>query len=108
MADLETLFTRCKPLQDFYAIKRIPAETRSAGGIYIPGDVAEKYRPHEGIVLAIGPGDVDTKTGLRKPLPDVKVGDHVVFTQYSGSEAALQDKDYVMVRSHELLAVVEP
>jgi chaperonin GroES len=70
-----------RPLQDRVVVRRMEEETKSAGGIVLPGSAAEK--PSRGEVLAVGPGKKKEDGGLM-PV-DLKVGDKVLFGQYSGS-----------------------
>ena len=70
-----------RPLQDRVVVRRKEEETKSAGGIVLPGSAAEK--PSRGEVLAVGPGK-KKEDGSLMPV-DLKVGDKILFGQYSGS-----------------------
>ena len=70
-----------RPLHDRVVIRRVEEETKTAGGILLPGSAAEK--PSQGEVLAVGNGTIK-ENGEVRPL-DVKVGDKVLFGQYAGS-----------------------
>ena len=70
-----------RPLQDRVVVRRLEEETKSAGGIVIPGSAAEK--PSQGEVLAVGTGK-KLENGSVKSV-DLKVGDKVLFGQYAGS-----------------------
>ena len=72
---------KIRPLHDRVIVKRLDEERKSAGGIVIPDNVAEK--PDQGEVIAVGPGKRNDD-GKREPL-DVKVGDRILFGKYSGS-----------------------
>ena len=71
-----------KPLEDRIVIRQVDSEEKTASGLYIPD--AAKEKPQEGEVLAVGPGRVDDN-GNRVPV-DVKVGDHVIFSRFGGTE----------------------
>ena len=90
-----------RPLHDRVIVKRLEEEKKSAGGIIIPDQAAEK--PVRGVVLAVGPGK---KSDDGKTIPmDVKAGDKVLFGKYSGSEVRLDGTDYLVMREDDLLAV---
>ena len=74
-------------------------EQMSAGGIYIPDTAKEK--PQEGEIVAVGPGKL-TEDGSRVPM-DVKVGDTVVYSQYSGTEYKDGGTEYLVVREDDIL-----
>ena len=71
-----------KPLDDRVVVQRTEAEEKTAGGILLPDTAQEK--PHQGKVLAVGPGKL-LDSGKREA-PDVNVGDTVLFGKYSGTE----------------------
>jgi len=104
---LEEIFERVRPIQDYVAIKRLPAEKVSRGGIIIPATAAEDRRVYQGIVVAVGPGRFDGK-GMRLPAPGIKPGEHVCFGKYAGAESALQDDDFWLIRWELLDAVIDP
>jgi chaperonin GroES len=84
-------------------VRRIEAESRSAGGIVIPGSASEK--PDQGEVLAVGPG-APLDDGGRRPLT-VQVGDRVLFGKYAGSEVKLDGEEFLVIKESEILAVIE-
>jgi chaperonin GroES len=89
-----------KPLGNRVVIRPIEGdEQMSAGGIYIPDTAKEK--PQEGEVVAVGPGKL-TEDGSRVPM-DVKVGDTVVYSQYSGTEYKGGGTEYLVVREDDIL-----
>jgi chaperonin GroES len=92
-----------RPLHDRVIIKRVEEETKSSGGIVLPGTAAEK--PSRGTVMAVGRGKI-LENGDVRPL-DVKVGDHVLFGKYSGSEVKLEGQEYIVMREDEIMAVIE-
>ncbi len=92
-----------KPLYDRVVVRRLEAETTTKGGIVIPDKSAEKST--QGEVLAVGSGAL-LENGTQRPL-DVKVGDRVLFSQFSGSEIKLDGETYLIVRESDILAVIE-
>jgi chaperonin GroES len=87
-----------KPLFDRVVIKAIETEERTASGIVLPGSAQEK--PQFAEVIAVGPGTEDTKMV-------VKVGDKVVYSKYAGSEIKVDNKEVVIIRQTDILAIVE-
>ena len=86
-----------KPLSDRVVVETAAAETKTAGGIYIPDTAKEK--PQKGTVLAVGPGKVDEPT-------TVKVGDVVLYGKYSGTELNVEGKDLLIMRESDILAII--
>ncbi|MBR9831948.1 co-chaperone GroES [Acidiluteibacter ferrifornacis] len=86
-----------KPLADRVLVEPAAAEEKTAGGIFIPDTAKEK--PQRGVVVAVGNGKPD------EPMT-VKVGDKVLYGKYSGSELALEGKDYLIMRESDILAIV--
>jgi chaperonin GroES len=91
------------PLNDKIVVERLEADEKTVGGIILPDTAREK--PKQGKVLALGEG---------KPLEDggrakfqVKVGDRVLFTSYSGSEVTIDGKEYLIMTEDDILAVVD-
>jgi chaperonin GroES len=93
---------RTRPLHDRVLLKRIEEKETVKGGIIIPDTAKEK--PMEGEVISVGPGKV-MEDGKRSPM-DVKAGDRVLFGKYAGSEIKIDDKEYVIMREEEILAVL--
>ena len=90
------------PLNDKIVVERLEAEAKTAGGIILPDTAKEK--PKQGKILAIGEGK-PLETGKRAPF-QVKVGDRVLFTSYSGSEVTVDGKEYLILTEDDILAVV--
>src|SRR3546814_11388337 len=88
-----------KPLYDRVVVKPIEADEVSAGGIVIPDNAKEK--PTKGEVVAIGEGKALDNGQLRAP--QVKVGDQVIYGQYSGSAYKLEGVEYKIVREDDIL-----
>jgi chaperonin GroES len=94
---------KIRPLSDRILVEAKETESKSAGGIVIP-DTADKDKPMQGTVLAIGNGKfIDGKI---QPL-QVKVGDQVLFGKYSGTSVKLDDKEYLVMREEDVMGVVE-
>jgi chaperonin GroES len=94
---------KVRPLHDRILVKRIDQEAKSKGGIIIPDTAKEK--PMEGRVIAVGGGKVNEE-GKVTPL-DVKKGDRILFSKYSGSEIKLDGEEHLIVREDDILAVLE-
>ncbi len=91
-----------KPLGDRVVIEALEAKEISKHGIIIP-DTA-KERPQEGKVIAVGPGRM-TEEGERLA-PEVKKGDVVLYGKYSGTEVKVGDKEYLILREGDILAIL--
>lgn len=89
-----------QPLDDRIVIKRLDAEEKTAGGILLPDNAKEK--PQRGEIVATGPGKL-LDNGKRAEL-EVKIGDHVLFGKYSGTEVKVGGEDVLIMREADLLA----
>ena len=94
---------KIRPLHDRLLVERLEEKEVKKGGIIIPDTAKEK--PQEGKVVAAGNGKV-TDEGKRLPV-DVKAGDRILFGKYSGSEVKLDDKEYLILREEDVLAILE-
>jgi chaperonin GroES len=94
---------KIRPLHDRILIERLEEGEVKKGGIIIPDTAKEK--PQEGKVIAVGNGKV-TEEGKKIPL-DVKAGDRILFGKYSGSEVKIEDKEYLILREEDVLAILE-
>ena len=92
-----------RPLHDRVIIKRLEAETKSAGGIVIPDSATEK--PIKGEVIAVGNGKI-LENGETRAL-DLKKGDKVLFGKFSGTEVKVDGEEYLVMREEEVMAVIE-
>jgi chaperonin GroES len=93
---------KIRPLHDRVVVKRVENETKTASGIVIPDNAAEK--PDQGEVIAVGAGK---KTDDGKLIAmDVKVGDKVLFGKYSGSTVKLDGVEYLVMREEDIMGVV--
>jgi chaperonin GroES len=93
---------KIRPLHDRVIVKRIEEERKSAGGIFIPENAAEK--PDQGEVLAIGTGKI-MEDGKVRPLA-VKVGDRVLFGKYSGTIVKMDGQELMVMREDDIFGVV--
>ena len=94
---------KIRPLHDRILVERMEEKEVKKGGIIIPDTAKEK--PQEGKVIAAGNGKVGDD-GKRLPL-DVKAGDRILFGKYSGSEVKLDDKEYLILREEDVLAILD-
>ena len=94
---------KIRPLHDRVVVRRVDAETTSAGGIIIPDNAQEK--PIQGEVIAVGDGAV-LEDGGRRTL-DLKVGDRVLFGKYGGTEVKLDGEELLVMRESDVMAVIE-
>ena len=94
---------RIKPISDHILIEPIKEE-KTKTGILLP-DTAEKERPEQGKIIAVGPGKKD-KQGKFIPL-EVKPGDKVLFTKYGPSEIKVDDKEYLIAKEEDILAILQ-
>ena len=94
---------KVKPLHDRLLVKRIERDDKTQGGLIIPDTAKEK--PMEGKVIAVGKGKVDEDGDLR-PL-DVRKGNRVLFSKYSGTEIELEGEEHLIIREDDVLAVLE-
>lgn len=90
-----------RPLHDRILVRRMAEEEKTAGGIIIPDSAKEK--PQRGEIVATGKGRV-TEGGKILPL-EVKIGDKVLFSKYSGTELKLDGSEYLMMREEDILGV---
>ncbi len=95
--------SKVRPLHNRIIVQRIKEEEKTAGGIIIPDTAKEK--PTEGKVIAAGPGKRDEKGHLIAM--DVKKGDRVLFSKYSGNEVNLDGEEHLIISEDEVLAVLE-
>ena len=94
---------KLQPLGDRVDVKaKEDLEARTKSGLVIPDTAKEKPQLGEG--LAVGPGEF--QDGARVPM-DVKVGDKVVYSKYGGTEGKIEEEEYLILSSRDLLAVVK-
>ena len=90
------------PLGDRVVLKQCEAEETTKSGIILTGGAQEK--PQEAEVVAVGPGGV---VDGKEVTMQVKVGDKVIFSKYSGTEVEMDEEKFVIVKQNDILAVIE-
>lgn len=94
---------KLRPLADRVIVKQSDAETKTATGILLPDTAKEK--PTRGKVISVGPGRLDDKG---KPMEiGLRVGDHVIYGKYSGTDVEVEGEKFVILRESDILGVVE-
>jgi chaperonin GroES len=94
---------KLRPLADRVIVKQVEAETKTATGILLPDTAKEK--PTRGKVISVGPGRLDDKG---KPMEiGLRVGDHVIYGKYSGTDVEVEGEKFVILRESDVLGVVE-
>jgi chaperonin GroES len=92
-----------RPLGDRVVVRRVKEEQKTAGGIIIPDTVQEK--PQEGEVVSVGPGALDDNG--KRVVPEVKIGDRVLFGKWSGSEVKLDGEELLIMKESDIMGVIE-
>lgn len=93
---------KIRPLSDRILVKRVAEETKTAGGILIPDNAKEK--PVEATVIAVGNGKVFADGKVHAI--DIKVGDRVLFSKYSGTEVKVDGEEHLILREDDILGVI--
>lgn len=91
-----------KPLGDRVVLKFTEAEETSKGGIILAASAQEK--PQIAEVIAVGPGGI---VDGKEVVMQVKIGDKVILSKYSGTEVKLGNEEYTVAKQSDILAVVE-
>ena len=94
---------KIRPLYDRILVKRLEEQTKTAGGLYIPDSAKEK--PMESVVVALGTGKTDDN-GKKVPF-EMKKGDRVLVSKYGGTEIKLDGREFKILNSDDVLAVLE-
>ena len=94
---------KVRPLHDRILVERVEEEEKTKSGIFIPDSAKEK--PQKGKVIAVGSGKINDK-GERVKM-DVKEGDQILFEKYAGNEIKVDDKELMIMREEDVLAVIE-
>jgi chaperonin GroES len=92
-----------RPLHDRVVVRRVKEEEKTKGGIIIPETAQEK--PQEGEVVGVGPGARDDDG--ERIVPDVKVGDRVLFGKWSGTEVKIDGEDLLIMKESDIMGVIE-
>ncbi|MDO4339981.1 MAG: co-chaperone GroES [Eubacteriales bacterium] len=93
---------KLRPLGDRVILEHQETEEKSQAGIILPDSAKEK--PQEAVVVAVGSGKSDDGKTCEM---QVKEGDRVIFSKYSGTDIKVGDKEYIVVRQKDIIAVVE-
>jgi chaperonin GroES len=91
-----------KPLGDRVILKQQEAEEKTQSGIILPDSAREK--PQAAVVVAVGPGKEEDGHKIEM---QVKEGDKVIYSKYSGTEVKFDDEEYIIVSQKDIMAVVE-
>ena len=91
-----------RPLHDRVLVRRVEADTKTAGGIIIPDTASEK--PMEGEIVAAGNGHVNDNGEVR-PL-DVQTGDKVVFSKWAGTEVTIDGEELMVMKESDIIGVI--
>ena len=94
---------KLRPLHDRVIVKRLEQETKTASGLIIPDNAAEK--PDQGEVLAVGPGKRSDKGDFI--VLNIKVGDRVLFGKYSGQTVKVDGEELLVMREEDIMAIVQ-
>jgi chaperonin GroES len=94
---------KIRPLYDRILVKRIEEQSKTAGGLFMPDTAKEK--PLEAMVVAVGNGKIQEDGSLRKL--EVKAGDKILFSKYSGNEIKIDGTDHLILREDDILAVID-
>jgi chaperonin GroES len=94
---------KLRPLHDRIVVKRLDNERKTASGIVIPENAAEK--PDQGEVMAVGNGKIQDD-GKQRAL-DIKVGDKILFGKYSGQTVKVDGDELLVLREDDVMAVIE-
>ena len=92
-----------QPCGERILVKLMDQEEKSPGGIIVPDTAKEK--PQQGKVMAVGKGRL-MEDGTVRPL-EVKVGDTILFGKYVGSDVLHEDKEFLILREEDVLAVLK-
>ncbi len=90
------------PLGDRVVLKQLVAEETTKSGIVLPGQNKEK--PQQAEVVAVGPGGVVDGKEIKM---EVKAGDQVIYSKYSGTGVKLDEEEFIVVRQSDILAIIE-
>ncbi|PIR92649.1 co-chaperone GroES [Candidatus Falkowbacteria bacterium CG10_big_fil_rev_8_21_14_0_10_44_15] len=92
-----------KPLNDKVVVKASSKEEKTRSGIVLP-DTADKERPEQGEVIAVGPGKL-LDNGSRAPM-SVKPGDKVLFKKYSPDEFKIEQEEFLVLSEGEIIGII--
>lgn len=95
---------KIKPLSDHILIEPIKEETKTKSGILLP-ETTEKDKPEMGKVIEVGPGKKNSAGKVS--VLEIKKGDKVLFTKYGPSDIKIDNKEYLIAKEEDILAIVE-
>jgi chaperonin GroES len=101
--ELKELLMKLRPLHDRVIVKRLDNERKTASGIVIPENAAEK--PDQGEIMAVGNGKVGDDGKVRAMA--VKTGDRILFGKYSGQTVKVDGDELLVLREEDIMAVIE-
>lgn len=104
MSSVFIYIMKIKPLADRVLIEPLAVENKTESGIILP-DTADKEKPEQGRIVEIGSGKTNEK-GEVVPMT-VKKGDLVLFTKYGPNEIKIDNKEYLIAKEEDILAVLE-
>ena len=90
------------PLGDRVVLKKLVAEETTKSGIVLPGQ--DKEKPQQAEVIAVGPGTVVDGKEVKM---EVKVGDKVIYSKYTGTEVELDGEEVLIVKQADILAIIK-
>jgi chaperonin GroES len=93
---------KLRPLGDRVVLKQQEAEEKTQSGIILPDSAKEK--PQTAVVVAVGPGKEENGKVSKM---QVKVGDKVIYSKYSGTEVTYEEEEYIIVSQNDIIAVAE-
>jgi len=95
---------KIKPIADHILIEPLEEEEKTKAGIFLP-ESADKERPEQGKVIAVGPGKKNEKGEIIAL--EIKVGQKVLFTKYGPTEIKVDGKKYLIAKEEDILAIIE-
>ena len=87
---------------DRVVLKQLVAEETTKSGIVLPGQNKEK--PQQAEVVAVGPGGI---VDGKEITMEVKAGDQVIYSKYSGTDVKVDEEEYIVVRQNDILAIIQ-
>jgi chaperonin GroES len=94
---------KIRPLHDRVILRRLEEQETTKGGIIIPDSAKEQQA--EGEIISVGPGKMDDTGKFVKV--EVKPGERVIFSKYSGTEVKVEGEELLIMREEDILAVIE-
>ena len=91
-----------KPLFDKVVIESVPVQEKTASGLFLTA--ASQEKPQAYTVVAVGPGGIIDGKEIKM---EVKVGDHVIYSKYAGTEVKMDEDEYIIVKQNDILAIIE-